>query len=131
MTQRRRCLLLTLLLPSVAGMLLVLIVSARVGPGVTPDSVVYLAAAESLSADGRYRRHDGRPYIEFPPLFPSAIAVATLGRASPVTAARAANAAALTARAAATGEARPSVVAAIADGKRGGNSVYGWPSWRR
>src|SRR5262245_63939659 len=62
------------LLPSLAGVVLVLVMGARAGPGVTPDSVTYLSTAESLRADGSFRRYDGAPYVEFPPLYPLVLA---------------------------------------------------------
>lgn len=74
-----RTLLLASALPALAGMLLVLTITARSGPGVTPDSVAYLSAARSLLDGEGFRAPDGEPYVSFPPLFPALIAAASLG----------------------------------------------------
>lgn len=83
----RGLLLLAAGLPAAFGVLLVLAITARNGPGVTPDSVVYLSAARSLLEGDGYRGPDGEPYVAFPPLFPTLIAVVSLGRVDLVDAA--------------------------------------------
>jgi hypothetical protein len=57
----------------------VLFVSTLGAPGVTPDSVTYLAAAHGLLAGHGYVAVDGQPFVEFPPLYPTLVAVTTLG----------------------------------------------------
>jgi hypothetical protein len=71
------------------GTVVALTVMVRSGPGVTPDSVVYLSSAQSLLHGDGFRGPDGGPYLAFPPLFPALIATATLGVADPAEAARA------------------------------------------
>ncbi|MGH2603678.1 MAG: ArnT family glycosyltransferase, partial [Dehalococcoidia bacterium] len=73
---------------AVLGAALVLVITARVGPGLTPDSVTYLAAARSLRDGEGYRAPDGEPYVAFPPLYPTMIAALSLGGIEPETAAR-------------------------------------------
>ncbi|MGD9895351.1 MAG: hypothetical protein AB7R89_05000 [Dehalococcoidia bacterium] len=76
-------------LPALFGVLLVLTITARHGPGVTPDSVSYLSAARSLLAGEGFRGPDGEAYVAFPPLFPALIATTSLGMFDPVDAATA------------------------------------------
>ena len=64
---------------ALGGVALVLLVSARSGPGVSPDSVTYLAAARGLLDGDGYRASDGEPYVAFPPLFPTLIALLSSG----------------------------------------------------
>jgi hypothetical protein len=84
---KRRWLLVAAGLPAALGVLLVLTIAVRNGPGVTPDSVVYLSAARSLLDGEGYRGPDGEPYVAFPPLFPTLIALVSLGRVDLVDAA--------------------------------------------
>jgi hypothetical protein len=85
-------LLVLLVLASLAGAG-VLAVSIRAGPGVTPDSVSYLAAAVSLRDGAELRGPDGEPFVAFPPLLPALLSPAAEGRAGAVDAARVVNAA--------------------------------------
>lgn len=87
-----RRLLAALICAGLAGAALVLIVGARAGPGVTPDSVTYLSTAGSLLSHGRYEQYDGRPERDFPPLYPTLIAAASLGVFDLLDTARAINA---------------------------------------
>jgi hypothetical protein len=64
------------LYPFLAGLLLIealYIFSMRQGPGLSPDSIDYVACAESLMHGQGWRRLNG-PYLEWPPLFPMVIA---------------------------------------------------------
>ncbi len=66
------------------------------GPGVTPDSVAYLSAADSLLRGEGFLQYTGAPLTEWPPLFPAILAGASLlTGTSPASAARLINAAAL------------------------------------
>jgi hypothetical protein len=85
-------LLVLLVLASVAGVG-VLVVSIRFGPGVTPDSVSYLAAAVSLRDGAGLRGPDGEPFVAFPPLLPALLSPVAQSRAGAVDAARVVNAA--------------------------------------
>lgn len=49
------------------------ILSIRQGPGLSPDSLDYIACAESLMHGQGWRRLNG-PYLEWPPLFPMILA---------------------------------------------------------
>jgi hypothetical protein len=82
-----------LLLLAVATSVGALLITARHGPGITPDSVTYLAAAVSLRDGAGLNGPDGEPYAAFPPLFPALLAPAAGGRESAVDAARGVNAA--------------------------------------
>lgn len=50
--------------------------TAAFGPGVSPDSISYIAAARSLSHGNGYLNFDGSPFTLWPPLFPTILAVA-------------------------------------------------------
>jgi 4-amino-4-deoxy-L-arabinose transferase-like glycosyltransferase len=56
----------------------VLALTWKYGPGIGPDSIHYLAAAESLLAGDGYRGWDGSPYLLWPPLFPTLLALGSL-----------------------------------------------------
>jgi hypothetical protein len=66
------------------------------GPGVTPDSVVYLSVAESLGRGEGFLQFDGGPYLLWPPLYPALLALLS-PVASPLAAARLLNLALLAA----------------------------------
>lgn len=57
------------------------------GPGISPDSIVYLHSAESILA-GLGVVSDGQPVIHFPPVYPLLIAAAGLVARDPLSAAR-------------------------------------------
>jgi len=96
----------------------------------TPDSLDYLVAARSWLAEGRPLDTAGRPFTQFAPGYPAALAALTWFGAELLTAARvvAAVATAVTAFAAGrwarriTGSSRAGVVAAVA-------AVSIWPVW--
>lgn len=52
-----------------------LLCTARCGVGTTPDSASYLSAARSLLAGNGYLYFDGRVYTQWPPLFPTLLAL--------------------------------------------------------
>lgn len=66
------------LLLVVIGCIVVLVATERYGLGVTPDSVHYLAAADSLLQQAELRKLDGGVFVEWPPLLPSLIAIGRL-----------------------------------------------------
>jgi 4-amino-4-deoxy-L-arabinose transferase-like glycosyltransferase len=72
------------------------LVSTRLyGPGISPDSVIYLSVADSLTTGGGLVSYDGLPLADFPPLFSALLAVVVRASgASSLDAARYVNAAA-------------------------------------
>jgi hypothetical protein len=81
-----------LLVVGVAASTLIFALSRWAGPGVTPDSVAYLAAAESLAGGEGFRGADGGAYAAYPPLLPFVLALLSAGPADAETAARLLNA---------------------------------------
>jgi len=77
---------------AVAGIIIILTSTAVYGPGITTDSVHYLSSAENLLAGNGYTGYDGRPYVHWPPLFPSLMAILSLSGIEPYTAGRFINA---------------------------------------
>jgi hypothetical protein len=75
-----------------AGLIGIWLLTERFGPGATPDSAAYLSAAESLARGEGLLSYDGRPYIHWPPLYPTALAPVIRGGAEPLQAARGVNA---------------------------------------
>lgn len=73
---------------------LALLCTARYGPGTTPDSASYLSAARSLLAGNGYLYCDDRFYAQWPPLFPTLLALFGLTGVGPLAAARLLNSAA-------------------------------------
>jgi 4-amino-4-deoxy-L-arabinose transferase-like glycosyltransferase len=62
--------------PVLAGVAAVLtLVSTRNGPGITPDSVSYLAAARHLAAGDGFRDFTGDALTTFPPGYPALLAL--------------------------------------------------------
>lgn len=64
-----RAVLLLALVPTV-----LIVVAASAGPGVSPDSTSYLAAAHSLAESGRLTDWNGEPLTLFPPGYPLILA---------------------------------------------------------
>ncbi len=60
-------------------------------PGITPDSVHYLHAAQSLAHEGTLLRYGGTPFVTWPPLYPAALAVFITAGLSPFVAVKALN----------------------------------------
>ena len=56
------------------GFALVTFLTAKFGPGTTPDSASYLSAALSLAHEGRLLNYDGSVFVHWPPLFPMLLA---------------------------------------------------------
>ncbi|WP_457651921.1 hypothetical protein [Rhodocaloribacter sp.] len=52
----------------------VLLATMRYGPGVSPDSAMYVAAARSLLDGAGFLGYDGRPVAFWPPLYPAVLA---------------------------------------------------------
>lgn len=71
---------------------LVLHATARFGPGVSPDSVYYLSAARSLAGGEGLTTFEGRPLVDWPPLFPALLAAGDLVGLDPLDGARLVNA---------------------------------------
>lgn len=51
-----------------------LLATMRYGPGVSPDSAMYVAAARSLLDGAGFLGYDGRPVAFWPPLYPAVLA---------------------------------------------------------
>jgi 4-amino-4-deoxy-L-arabinose transferase-like glycosyltransferase len=60
---------------AVAACAVVLYVTNHGGIGVSPDSAAYLAAGRSLAQSAQWLHVDGAPLVEWPPLFPTLIAL--------------------------------------------------------
>ena len=78
---------------SLVGVMFVLLRTSSPGLGISPDSRNYLAASSSLLAGDGYQNHDGTPYVNWPPLFPTLLAAIDAAGLDPVEAGRFANAA--------------------------------------
>lgn len=77
---------------AVAGIIVILTSTSVYGPGITTDSVHYLSSAENLLAGYGYTSFNGEPYVHWPPLFPSLMALLSLSGIEPYTAGRFINA---------------------------------------
>jgi hypothetical protein len=77
---------------AVAGIIIILTSTAVYGPGITTDSAHYLSSAENLLAGKGYTAYDGTPYVHWPPLLPSLMALLSLSGIQPYTAGRFINA---------------------------------------
>lgn len=77
-TYSSECLLNALL--AALGFLVVQFATDTFGPGVSPDSINYIAAARSLASGRGYLYYDGLPFTLWPPLLPTILSVGvTLG----------------------------------------------------
>ncbi len=79
--------LLPILAVSIAGAMLVLIATHRYGAGVTLDFAAYVASARSLLAGRGYLSFDGAPFVMWPPLYPTVLALVGLAGFDPAEAA--------------------------------------------
>ncbi len=68
-----------------------MLVTARYGPGLHPDSVSYISAADSLLQGKGFVLFDGSPYVGWPPLFPAILALLSFTGISTIEAARIVN----------------------------------------
>ncbi len=59
---------------------LVLLGTAKYGPGLWPDGTNLLWAAKNVIAGRGFLASDGQPMVEWPPLFPALVALASVGR---------------------------------------------------
>jgi hypothetical protein len=59
---------------AVLGFIVVFFATDKFGPGVSPDSINYVAAARSLSSGRGFLQYDGSPFTHWPPLFPTILA---------------------------------------------------------
>lgn len=82
----------TIGLLAVIGIITIFTSTAVYGLGITSDSVNYLGTAENLLAGKGYISYDGTPYVHWPPLLPSLMAIPSLSGIEPYTAARFINA---------------------------------------
>lgn len=57
-----------------AGFSLIVYITAPFGPGVSADSVHYIAAADNLIRHSRFIGYDGLPFLSWPPLYPLLLA---------------------------------------------------------
>ena len=67
-------LLLSLL--AAAGIVMVLFSTSRYGVGLSPDSVHYISLARNLIAGSGFVSFNGNPIVEWPPLYPTLLALA-------------------------------------------------------
>ena len=81
-----------LVLLSLAGVVLALLSTSRYGVGLSPDSVNYISAARTLSSGNGYLEYTGDPFVRWPPLFPTLLAVLALAGIEPLNGARFMNA---------------------------------------
>ena len=61
-----------------AAMILVISMTSRFGIGISPDSACYISIAENVVAGNGYAIYDLQPAVAWPPLYPTALAVAGL-----------------------------------------------------
>ena len=61
-----------------AAIILVLLVTAPYGAGISPDSVAYISAARELCVGDGYTTFDREPLVSWPPAFPTVIAAFSL-----------------------------------------------------
>jgi hypothetical protein len=64
-----------LVLPALAGAIIVLVFTARYGAGLSPDSVGYLGVARNLMAGAGVQTYDGAAFVVQPPLYPALLAL--------------------------------------------------------
>ena len=65
---------------ALAGVGIVLVATSVYGPGLSPDSVAYIFAAQSLTSGNGYSMISGHPFVHWPPLFPTLLAgMASIG----------------------------------------------------
>lgn len=74
------------------GVATVLVSTNRYGAGISPDSVNYIAAGRSLLQGKGWVCYYSAPFVQWPPLFPSLLALIATTGVDPATAARYANA---------------------------------------
>ncbi len=79
---------------SLCAVALALLCTSRYGVGTTPDSASYLSAARSLLAGKGFLYFDSRVYTQWPPLFPTLLALFGAVGIEPLTGARLLNSAA-------------------------------------
>lgn len=87
----RRMIRLPLVL-AVLGVLIILTSTSRYGAGCSTDCVHYVSAARNLLSGRGYVAYGGVPFVEFPPLFPTLLALIGLTGVDPFVAARYVNA---------------------------------------
>jgi len=81
-----------LLIVGIIAVTIVLACTSPYGVGVSSDSVSYISAAEHLLAGEGYLDFDRRPYVHWPPLYPTLLALLGLAGIKPVDGARYVNA---------------------------------------
>ena len=80
------------LILSLIGVGIVFLSTSRYGVGISPDSVAYISSAKSLLSGSGYLLYNGRPLVDWPPLFPTLLATLGLVGISPIEGARLVNA---------------------------------------
>jgi hypothetical protein len=63
---------------SLGGIAIVLLRTEQFGPGLSTDSIHYIACAKNLIAGNGFYHYDGSPYVNWPPLFPFILAILNL-----------------------------------------------------
>ena len=81
-----------LVILSIIAVAMVLSSTSRYGVGVNSDAVSYISTAEHLLAGEGYLDFDRAPYVHWPPLFPTVLALLGLAGIKPVDGARYVNA---------------------------------------
>lgn len=71
--------ILLLLLLSIAGLVVVLAFTSKYGVGFSSDSLFFVSASKSLLAGDGYLKYTGAYYIKWPPLYPTVVAISSLG----------------------------------------------------
>lgn len=74
------------------GAALVLISTSRYGVGLSPDAVKYVSTARNLLSGNGYLQYDGTPFVRWPPLYPTLLALIGLAGVEPLSGARLLNA---------------------------------------
>jgi hypothetical protein len=77
---------------SLIGVLVILLSTSLYGVGISPDSTNYIAAARSLLLGKGYLNFTGSPFVNWPPLFPTLLALSGLVGINPLDGARFLNA---------------------------------------
>jgi len=77
--------ILLMVLLSIAGFFLILVLTSKYGIGFSSDSLFFVSASKSLLAGDGYLKYTGAYYIKWPPLYPTIVAISSLGLFSVVT----------------------------------------------
>lgn len=61
---------------ALAGIILILLYTRHSGPGVSPDSIVYLSVSRNLNAYGALMDYNFKPLVDFPVFYPFFLSIA-------------------------------------------------------